>query len=260
LRQLLKLLIAPEVRDAAGLRRYVAVAVLAAVVAALLMDVANQMAFFIDWTTAIRSWIVTLVVALLIATPLLTWIGRAHLALYQAKLKVEQLSRTDPLTGLPNRRALLEEAERMGATLMVLVIIDIDHFKKVNDTYGHRAGDTVLRRAGQIMANSLAGCGTLGRVGGEEFALVSNGPSPPALLERLGSLRDRLAAHPMVTDGQTVTITISVGAALRHQQSFDELYSEADRALYAAKRSGRNRICLSPHLQSCCEAAEQSAA
>jgi len=260
LRQLLKMLIAPDVRDSASLRRYVTVAVLAAVTAAMLLDVINQMVFFISWDMTIRSWLTTLVIALLVAPPLLLWMGRAHLALYRAKVKVEHLSRTDPLTGLPNRRALLDEAEQMGATLMVLVIIDIDHFKKINDTYGHRTGDTVLRAGGQIMARALAGCGLLGRAGGEEFVLISHAASPLEILDRLGDLREQLAAHPMVVDGQSVTITISAGVALRHQQSFDELYSEADRALYAAKRGGRNRICLSPHLQSFYEAAGRSAA
>lgn len=219
-----------------------------AIAVALIVDVANQLVFFSGWSAAFRSWVVTLFVAPAIAIPILTSIGRAHLALYRSKVQMETLSRTDPLTGLRNRRALFEEAEQAGATLMVLAIIDIDHFKRVNDTHGHRVGDAVLRSVGQAMEAALKEFGLVGRLGGEEFALISRHRSPEEVLRRLGQLRDQLAAGPLRVEDQEVLVTISAGVALRERRTLDELYSEADKALYRAKRSGRNRICVADEL------------
>lgn len=245
----LRLIVAPDIQDRRGLRRYVAGATAAAVVAALLLDIVNQFVFFIDWAVALRSWLVTILVALLVATPILSWIGRAHLALADSRRQLEHVSRTDPLTGLPNRRALMEAAEHSGTAWMVLVILDIDHFKRVNDTHGHRVGDAVLRAVSRIMEEALGEFGMLGRIGGEEFALISTLAPSREVLDRLEAMRDRFAARPMLTEGLAVLVTISAGAAVGHQRSFDALYLEADRALYTAKRAGRNRICLSEELQ-----------
>lgn len=256
---MLRLVATPKVTDRRSLRRYVAVASGWALFVAMLVDVASQLVFFISWEVALRSWLITIGVALGIAIPILNWIGRAQLALYQSKTEMERLSRTDPLTGLPNRRALLEAAEQPGPRLMILVILDIDHFKRVNDTLGHRIGDAVLRGLGQIMAQELAGYGTLGRLGGEEFALIATHHPPQALLDRLAGLRDRLAGHPLLIEGHAVSITLSAGAALRQDGGFDQLYSEADRALYAAKQAGRNRICLSAALQALVQAPRDAA-
>ncbi|PHK95191.1 hypothetical protein CR162_09520 [Pseudoroseomonas rhizosphaerae] len=245
----LRLIIAPDIQDQRGLRRYVASATAAAVVGALLLDVINQMVFFIDWTTALRSWVVTVFVALVVAIPILGWIGRAHLALAESRRDLERISRTDPLTGLPNRRALMEAAERGDAAWMVLVILDIDNFKRVNDTHGHRVGDALLCAASRRMEEALGPFGLLGRMGGEEFAFISSTTPSREVLERLEAMLGQFAAGPMVADGQAVLVTLSAGAAIGRQCGFDALYSEADRALYAAKRAGRNRICLSDALR-----------
>ncbi|MFC3123807.1 GGDEF domain-containing protein [Pseudoroseomonas globiformis] len=252
---------APELKDRQDLIRYVFLASGLAVAMALVLDIVNQLTFFHDWPTAVRSWIITIGVAIVIAGPILSWIGKAHLALYQAKQQVDALSRTDPLTGLPNRRALLERAEQSHVTLMVLVILDIDHFKKVNDVYGHRTGDAVLREVSRIMDTSLADIGMLGRIGGEEFALISSGVPPGQVMERLAELRHRIAERPLMAAGQAVAVTISAGMAVGHGKTLDELYSEADRALYAAKNGGRNQIRRSDELQAIYEAeASRSAA
>ncbi|EFH12089.1 GGDEF domain-containing protein [Pseudoroseomonas cervicalis] len=252
MRELFRRIAAPQLRDRAGLARYVATATGAAVLLALAVDVAQQLLFFTDWPTALRSWAVTIVIATGIGVLLLGWIGRAHLALYEAKQQAERLSRTDPLTGLANRRALLEAAERGDLALMALVIIDLDHFKRVNDTHGHRVGDAVLQAVSGILAAELGEEGVLARLGGEEFALLAPGEAPAALLARLVRLRDRLADQPVVAEGRAVSVTISAGVALRQAGSFDALYGEADRALYAAKQGGRNRICLSEPLRHLC--------
>ena len=216
-------------------------------VAALGVDIANQMVFFVDWTTAIRSWGITIVLSGSIAAVVSWLIARAHHELYQAKLEVDLLSRTDPMTGLPNRRAVFEVAETATPDAMALVIVDIDRFKRVNDTRGHLAGDEVIRAIAQIMATELGRFGCVGRIGGEEFALVGSDIDYAVLAERLFEFRRRVAATPIVVNGGAVVVTVSAGVALRRPGgSFADLYAEADRALYDAKAQGRNRVCFGP--------------
>jgi diguanylate cyclase (GGDEF)-like protein len=208
---------------------------------ALSVDMVNQLVFAISWSEAFRSWAITIVLAFGIAAVVSRAIGKSHLDLYRAKQVVETLSRTDPLTGLPNRRALLEVAETPDA--MVLVIIDIDRFKRVNDTYGHMAGDEVIRMTADTMARELGDLGQLGRLGGEEFALLASGVSREALTDRLVAFRDKVAATPVIYGEVAVKVTISAGVALRRPgDSFANLYSAADQALYLAKAAGRNRV------------------
>ena len=104
-------------------------------------------------------------------------VGSAQLELYRAKQLADTLSRTDSLTGLANRRALIEAAEATLPEVLALAIFDIDRFKAVNDTYGHLAGDAVLRSVGRMMDEELGALGRVARVGGEEFALLSWGVS-----------------------------------------------------------------------------------
>jgi diguanylate cyclase (GGDEF)-like protein len=224
-------------------------------VAALGVDIANQMVFFVDWTTAIRSWGITIVLSGSIAAVVSWLIARAHHELYQAKLEVDLLSRTDPMTGLPNRRAVFETAETATPDAMALVIVDIDRFKRVNDTRGHLAGDEVIRAIAQIMATELGQFGCVGRIGGEEFALVGSDIDYAVLAERLFEFRRRVAATPTVVNGGAVVVTISAGVALRRPGgSFADLYAEADRALYDAKTLGRNRVCFGPSFPAVAEA------
>ncbi len=215
-------------------------------VLALAADVTNQLTFFEGWESALRSWSITATVALAIAIPVSFAIGRAHLELYGAKLAVEKLSRIDPMTGLPNRRAVFEIAERTEAPTMVLVIFDIDRFKRVNDTLGHLAGDDVIRRVSQMMADSFQALGTVGRIGGEEFMLVGGNVDIDRLVASLADFRERLAATSILTRDSAVTVTMSAGVAvLWDGADFNDLYAEADHALYRAKALGRNRICYS---------------
>ncbi len=213
---------------------------------ALGADVANQLTFFGGWAAAFRSWSITIVVVAAIAIPVSFAIGRAHLELYGAKLAVEKLSRIDPMTGLPNRRAVFEIAERNEAQTMVLVIFDIDRFKRVNDTLGHLAGDDVIRRVSQMMADAFRPLGTVGRIGGEEFMLVGSDVDIDRLVASLADFRERLAATSILTRDTAVAVTMSAGVAtLGESADFNALYAEADHALYRAKALGRNRICYS---------------
>ncbi|WP_158815137.1 GGDEF domain-containing protein [Methylocapsa sp. S129] len=158
----------------------------------------------------------------------------------------EKLSRTDQLTGLPNRRALMEVVYTAKLKTLALVIIDIDRFKRVNDTHGHLAGDAVIRSVGQMMAADFSEIGHVARVGGEEFALLSSGVSAESLTAKLMAFCERVGSTPVLINGLAVRVTISAGIALRRKsETFDQLYSAADRALYAAKASGRNRVRLS---------------
>lgn len=222
---------------------YVVCVTTVCVAIALAVDVTNQLIFFVDWTTALRSWAITIVLVLALAIPISRTIGNAHLKLYDAKLLAERLGRTDQLTGLPNRRALMEAVYSAKLETLALVIIDIDRFKRVNDTHGHLAGDAVIRQVGQMMAADFGEIGHVSRVGGEEFALLSSEASAESLTVRLVAFCEKVGSTPVVINGVAVRVTISAGIAVRRKsETFDQLYSAADQALYAAKASGRNRV------------------
>ena len=222
--------------------------------AALAVDVINQTIFFESWDTSLRSWSITVALAVAIAYPVSRAIGKAYLALTRSKADVETLSRTDELTGLLNRRALMQSVATRPPETMVLVIADIDRFKRVNDNYGHMAGDAVIRMVSRIAQGELGDLGSLGRIGGEEFALLSSDVSPSLLVLRLENLRTRIALTPVIAEsGAVIHVTISAGAAIRGiGRSFDALYADADQALYEAKASGRNRVSYTPRFAEAC--------
>ena len=224
-----------ELRDDRDVLRYVVRTTALCMGLALAFDVANQLLFFESWSAAWRSWAITAGVVTIITIPVTRVIARANLALYHA-------SRTDPLTGLLNRRAFFEDVD-LGPRFMALIIFDIDRFKQVNDAHGHLIGDEVLRAVSTMMVSMLGPCGRIARVGGEEFALLASESQPQSVLDALESFRDRVAATPIVAGSGAVSVTISAGLANRiGTQSLDDLYARADRALYVAKASGRNRI------------------
>lgn len=158
----------------------------------------------------------------------------------------EQATR-DALTGAWNRRAILEMLERefhralRKHTPLVVLMLDLDHFKQVNDTLGHQAGDLVLHEVAQRMQLVLRPYDTLGRYGGEEFVMIVpgyEGPSAESLADRL---RDCVGARPILTSAGPVTVTMSVGiASLNEDARPESLIQRADEALYRAKHSGRN--------------------
>jgi diguanylate cyclase (GGDEF)-like protein len=235
----------PAVRSEKEYRAFVAAITLGSLALALAIDVANQLLFFDSWEAAIRSWIITVLLSGGIAVVASAAIGRAYFELYQAKVAVDILSRTDPLTGLPNRRAFFEAAAAAPAGTMVLVIADVDRFKIVNDTRGHLFGDEVLRTVARMFATELGSVGHVSRVGGEEFAVIATSVAVARLVTVLNAFRLRLASGPLICGSGSVRITISAGVAIRMPgATFDDLYSDADRALYDAKSSGRNRIGL----------------
>ena len=164
---------------------------------------------------------------------------------------LRQLATRDQLTGMLNRRELdrilaeeSERAQRFGQPL-ALIMVDIDHFKAVNDTHGHPAGDAVLREIAQRLAGQLRTVDRVARYGGEEFALVLVQTDRRAALEVAARIVAAIAAQPVViAGGPTLSLTVSAGMAVlpADANQVDLLVGAADRALYAAKKGGRNRV------------------
>ncbi len=178
-------------------------------------------------------------------------IRRLEIALRRAVAELGRLSRTDALTGLPNRRHFVEALERefqraarYGSSLGLL-IIDIDHFKRVNDTWGHLAGDKVLRDVAGILAYGLRQSDIAARFGGEEFAVLL----PETDLEGATLVAERyrldIAARQFTVESTSLQLTVSIGiAALPRTKADDatEFLRRADATLYLAKEAGRNRV------------------
>jgi diguanylate cyclase (GGDEF)-like protein len=155
----------------------------------------------------------------------------------------------DPLTGLFNRRHIVAFAQplielvRAGTEDVTLCMIDVDHFKEVNDRHGHPAGDEVLRAIGSLLGARLREGDCLARIGGEEFMVVLRNCDMQRAQRVAESLRHNVAASKVHTETGGVTITVSVGVAQwAVGETFDDVVERADRALYDAKRAGRDRV------------------
>jgi diguanylate cyclase (GGDEF)-like protein len=155
----------------------------------------------------------------------------------------------DPLTGLPNRRALDERLAQEWARLLrhggrlSVIMADIDHFKSVNDRFGHPAGDEVLRQVARLLTDGCRGADMPSRYGGEEFVVVAPETSVHAAADFAERLRASICARPLEVHGKTVTVTASFGVAGHHGlTSPEELVKAADEALYLAKAAGRNCV------------------
>lgn len=199
---------------------------------------------------------VGITVAILVQlSPLLLAIAVPPTLLLQRSLLYQQLqtaARTDPKTGLLNaptwEQAAVNEISRARSTQgrTAVLIIDIDHFKRVNDSHGHLFGDQVLLGVATTIAQELRQSDLLGRFGGEEFVVLL----PGADIEEAGRVAERLRARvggmEIAVDGVPVAITVSVGVAVAgdHGDDLVELLTAADLALYRAKETGRNRVCL----------------
>jgi diguanylate cyclase (GGDEF)-like protein len=169
----------------------------------------------------------------------------------------EQLRRAaaiDPLTGLVTRRVLDEAAQAALSSAgqddgTALVLIDVDRFKSINDTYGHPVGDAVLVHVGEVLALETRSDTVICRMGGDEIAVLLPGCSDTVAMRRAQELLDAVHAHPyQLADGTLIAISVSIGVAQvpAHAQGLEPLYSVADQALYLAKRGGRGRISPPP--------------
>jgi two-component system cell cycle response regulator len=168
--------------------------------------------------------------------------------LLEAQHALEILARTDALTGVLNRGAIVEELEmeagraaREGSPLG-LGMLDVDHFKLVNDTYGHAAGDAVLCEVVRRVLGVMRPYDTFGRFGGEEFLVLVPGSGERELVAVLERIRNAIGSAPFLVDGHDLVVTVSLGGAVRGHESADGLIARADDALYAAKEQGRDRV------------------
>lgn len=155
---------------------------------------------------------------------------------------------TDALTGVLSRQKILDllnqrASEATAQHPAAVIMADLDHFKKVNDLYGHIAGDRVLVDVAQRMRNAVRRVNAIGRYGGEEFLIVLNDTSPDQALMVAERIRERIAGQPVKINGREVAMTISLGIACSEGDAAGvNLINRADEALYAAKRNGRNRV------------------
>jgi diguanylate cyclase (GGDEF)-like protein/PAS domain S-box-containing protein len=162
-----------------------------------------------------------------------------------------EMATTDALTGLCNRRhfmaRLAEELarlQRLEHHHVSVLMLDIDHFKCINDTYGHAVGDEMLKHVAALMHHELRKVDTIGRLGGEEFSIYLSGTDLAAAVVFADRLRQKIAAMPLKIDGQSISATVSIGIAAMEatDAQADAVLIRADHALYRAKSGGRNRV------------------
>ena len=185
---------------------------------------------------------------------------RAHVKLAQTIQELEQSRRflkeqadTDPLTKLANRRSFFQSASTTLAQILrqnehfSIIILDIDHFKRINDTYGHQAGDVVLQQLSMVLSTAIREGDTLARIGGEEFVVASPYTNRLAAIVLSERLRKAVENSEFVFEGNRIPVTISLGIASLNKggDDVDKLLAIADSRLYLAKQKGRNRICAS---------------
>jgi diguanylate cyclase (GGDEF)-like protein len=190
------------------------------------------------------------IIPLLIA-PWMTWIiASATLRLHDMRLELERLVRTDPLSGALNRRGLTEFAERAFVEnrekgTFSVIVLDIDHFKSINDNYGHAAGDAVITRVvtamGQIVGAEKA---VVGRLGGDELGAFIVGATFEETMARAEYLRATIESMIFTHGGRHVMVTASIGVSAvdPSDKSPEAVISRADESLYRAKAAGRNRV------------------
>jgi diguanylate cyclase (GGDEF)-like protein len=172
-------------------------------------------------------------------------------ALVVDELELRRIAQTDHLTGAATRRSFTLEMEKTLARHKrkphpaALLLMDIDHFKRVNDTYGHPAGDLVLRKVVEVLSLDLRQSDTVGRLGGEEFGVLLQDSELPEAFEAAERLRARLEATVVEHDPPLrVTASFGVAALDAHWSSVEQWLYAADQALYQAKADGRNRCCV----------------
>ncbi len=176
----------------------------------------------------------------------LTEITEANSRLKKQSIAMEALANTDGLTGCFNRRALFERVGKLedSENAAGVLILDLDHFKMVNDQFGHGVGDAVLVQFAQIVNDLIGPDDFFARLGGEEFVIYVPDTEPAALKAKGAAICKALAAKPMQVNGAEVPVTVSVGGAIAQSETLDTVLLRADRALYQVKESGRNNVAM----------------
>ena len=177
--------------------------------------------------------------------------GFLSLLIMRLVQRLRELSQRDPLTGLLNRRALDLELERewrrfsRSGTLFAVLAVDIDHFKRVNDTHGHAGGDAMLACVAQQLRACARETDVVARTGGEEFVVLLTGVQARGAVEAAQRVRQAVAAGSVLIGGAPVSVTVSVGLAMPRPHDLEPaaLLGRADQMLYRAKAAGRDRVC-----------------
>jgi diguanylate cyclase (GGDEF)-like protein len=191
---------------------------------------------------------ITLIALLVAITYFMTL--RLAVDLENAQTRLRRMALTDELTGLNNRRQVLarldeefQRAVRRGESIC-LISLDIDHFKKINDTYGHPFGDLVLKRVAELMLSSVRPYDIVGRIGGEEFLIVAPASTASEALSLAQRIISTIRREPVGEGSARVTVTASAGVAVKTAEDTEisDLLRKSDRALYQAKSEGRNRV------------------
>jgi len=164
----------------------------------------------------------------------------------------EHAAATDYLTGLPNRRTLNQEGVRMfdaarqAKAALTVAMLDVDHFKLINDNFGHETGDAALCHLTRVLKEAAGATAVLARMGGEEFVVVLPGVEGEAARHYMDELRRQVLVNPLRLDGQVVSMSISIGVSWRGEAdvNFRSVLRRADRAVYQAKELGRNSVVI----------------
>lgn len=176
---------------------------------------------------------------------------KTHIDLKKTKEQLLLMATTDVLTGLANRRFFMDrlsgEFERVKRyeSLYTILMIDLDFFKKINDSFGHKGGDTVLKKVSEILLNGLRCTDIIGRIGGEEFAAILPETELQHGIQIAERLKNAVENLQLDINGKSIKTTISLGASQSNpmDREMDDGLIRADSALYEAKKSGRNRVC-----------------
>ena len=200
-----------------------------------------------------------LIIPLLLAPPFFGYLLSKQRELAIAHRELMVVASTDPLTSCLNRRAFTAMVDRYldriasqkAAHAGALLVIDVDHFKTINDRFGHLCGDEALKGVAQAIRRALREFDIFGRIGGEEFSVFLPGVSP----DRAGLVADRIRSEVWATElrlgEESCRVSVSVGGVtFDRDTSFSELYRHADQRLYEAKRNGRNRVEIVHHASS----------
>ncbi len=197
-----------------------------------------------------RSLTIAIVAPILVSGPIGGLIVRLLREVEAARQAAQHLAWNDALTGLMNRRRFTEVVEAaIGAARgdgrpLSAVLLDLDDFKRINDRHGHAGGDALLRAVAQAVADCVREGDCVARWGGEEFAVLLPGADADVAAMVMQRVRAGVAALRLSVDGVEVGCTASIGVATLHDGGFDELFVRADRAMYRAKRCGKNRVML----------------
>lgn len=195
---------------------------------------------------------IAIIVPLVVAPPVAYWLANVFYEITRIGEEIERIAFADDLTGIANRRAFFEKAPDLIAqsildgTTATIILVDIDHFKNINDTYGHKAGDAMLMLIAEILTQSIQDAsGIVGRIGGEEFALLVIHKDRARVVDLADQIRMNIRNASITTRDTPIAGTVSIGLA--HHKTGTDLDNTlhcADKALYLAKNAGRDRVVL----------------